>query len=353
MALKWTDEKLSEEAKKYKTRGEFLLNSKNAYAAARGKGKDFLDVVCSHMDILRTRWTDEKLIEEAKKYSTRSEFQRENSGSYQSARNRGKDFMDSVCNHMATSVTIWTEEKLREEAKKYLTRKEFQIGSGSAYVVAHRKGKHFLNEICEHMVSGHFRWSLTEVMSLAKKFENRDDFLRNSGGAFGWARNNKKLDEVCAHMKRMYPPLNFNKVAEAAKKFETRGKFQREEGSAYVWAQRNGHLNEVCAHMVEGKNGFKRSQGGFLYQFRVVHGQKIYYKVGITNSDPEDRATGFGIKYGVYIERTHAIWYDYGGDCQDDEKALKDAAKAKGLQHIGRELMKNGFTEIFTKPLLE
>lgn len=49
-----------------------------------------------------------------------------------------------------------TEESLRNIAKQYKTRSEFQKGDTGAYCSAKRKGKKFLNSICEHMISGSY-----------------------------------------------------------------------------------------------------------------------------------------------------------------------------------------------------
>lgn len=47
---------------------------------------------------MRTKWTYEMISEEAKKYETRWEFQKVNSGAYKAARKRG--ILDEVCAHM-------------------------------------------------------------------------------------------------------------------------------------------------------------------------------------------------------------------------------------------------------------
>ena len=49
-----------------------------------------------------------------------------------------------------------TEESLREIAKQFKTRLEFQEKDHSAYSIARQKGKAFLDSICEHMVKGSY-----------------------------------------------------------------------------------------------------------------------------------------------------------------------------------------------------
>jgi hypothetical protein len=47
-----------------------------------------------------------------------------------------------------------TEESLREIAKKYNTKTEFQTKDKGAYTTSLNKGERFFNSICEHMISG-------------------------------------------------------------------------------------------------------------------------------------------------------------------------------------------------------
>jgi hypothetical protein len=250
------------------------------------------------------KWTDEKLAEEAKKYKTRMEFKAGGKGAYCSASSRGKDFLDSICQHMA--ARNWSDEELQSEAKKYATRNEFREGSSTAYNIAGRRGKAFFESICSHMSVQRKRWKDEELQQVA------------SG-------------------------------------YKTRVGFQKGSNSAYQLSKRKGKdfLDKICEHMVEGSGGFKRSRGGFLYQFRIVLADRVYYKVGISNYEAIKRSKSFGIKEGVSIEQTHSIWYDCGDACRKAEKTLHQAAKENGLQYIGKDLMKNGFTEIFTKPLLQ
>jgi hypothetical protein len=70
--IKWTYEKLLEEARRYETKQEFRNKSSSAYAAA--KYRKIIDDVCAHMSPPRTSWTDEMLAAEAKKYATKTDF---------------------------------------------------------------------------------------------------------------------------------------------------------------------------------------------------------------------------------------------------------------------------------------
>ena len=146
MRIKWTFEMLKEEAKKYKTRGEFNTKSKGAYLSAYRKG--ILDQICAHMDpSINAPYTLDELQIEALKYTTRWEFQKKSHGEYQAAYRRG--LLDKICGHMVEVNHMWADEELKIEALKYKNRVEFQIKSSGAYQSARDRG--ILEEICSHM----------------------------------------------------------------------------------------------------------------------------------------------------------------------------------------------------------
>ncbi|ALP47002.1 hypothetical protein phiGrn1_0289 [Vibrio phage phi-Grn1] len=148
--LKWTPERLKEDALKYKTSSEWRKMSPSAYAAAHKKG--LLDECYAHMTMHQKPngyWTLERLKEDALKYKTRREW-RENSSGCSNAYNQG--IIDECCAHMELQRKpngYWTLERLKEDALKYKTRSDWQKNSSAAYSSANRKG--FLDECCAHM----------------------------------------------------------------------------------------------------------------------------------------------------------------------------------------------------------
>ena len=141
---KWNKETCYEEAKKYSTRSEFKKGCSSAYKVAR-KNKwlndyDWFVEVCKP----KGYWSYETCYEEAKKYSTRSEFKKGCSRAYKVAcKNKWLDNYDWFVNgnkRAAEKKTKWNKETCHEEAKKYSTRSEFKKGCGSAYEVARKNG---------------------------------------------------------------------------------------------------------------------------------------------------------------------------------------------------------------------
>ena len=110
----------------YKERGYNVLN-----IAKTGIGSGSLGAISYG------KWTKEKVFEEARKYTTRTEFARGNSGAYAAAhRNGWIDKMDWLIN----AQIIWTKENVIEESKKYKCRWHFEKNSRSAYAAAKRYG---------------------------------------------------------------------------------------------------------------------------------------------------------------------------------------------------------------------
>ena len=146
------------------------------------------------------KWTKETISKEAKKYKTRSEFQTKSNGAYKAAWKLG--ILDEVCSHMVCGLKNrklkWTKEAIQKEAKKYKTRKEFDVKAGGAYYAARKLG--ILDEVCSHMVCGQTRWTIEAIKKEAKKYKTRSEFSAKTNGAYGAARKLDILDEVCSHM---------------------------------------------------------------------------------------------------------------------------------------------------------
>lgn len=92
----WTLEKIHKESLKYSTKIEFIKGNSKAYGAARHN--DVVDIVCSHMNPLKTKWTKESCHLEALKYSNRREFYDSNRSAYDYALRHS--IIPEVCSHM-------------------------------------------------------------------------------------------------------------------------------------------------------------------------------------------------------------------------------------------------------------
>ena len=208
MAIKWTIEKLKEEALKYEFKSDFAKSCPAARTMAARKG--ILQEICAHMAPSRTAaYTNKELQACADKFSTRGDFRLGDPNAYSSARRR--NLLDKICDHMPKHVKrsgknspnfIWSFDKVKIEAKKYINRKAFQKGCQSAYNAAGRYG--WLEEVCKHMLAPHqnVAYSLQELQEEANKYKTRSSFREENPSAYLVACRRKWLEQICTHMKR-------------------------------------------------------------------------------------------------------------------------------------------------------
>lgn len=144
----------------------------------------------------------------------------------------------------------WNKSSCTSEAKKYTTRKDFQTCSGGAYNAA-RKNK-WLNEICSHMVelkkpTGY--WTFDKCHEAALNYNTRTEFANNMHlSAYNSAKRNGWLDDICGHMAKIKIKYSFwndkEKCRKEAQKYDGRTLFCRGTYGAYYVASKNGWLDE-------------------------------------------------------------------------------------------------------------
>lgn len=295
----WSLEIVRQEALKYKTRSDFARNSAKAYQAAWAN--KWLDEICSHMKISPVysylKWDVGSASAEALKYSSRSEFKRENSGAYCYLQNNG--LIDSACLHMKNGWKFYTKDVVIAEASKYSKRCDFKRLSNSAYKHATKNG--YLEEACSHMKEV-VLWSRDAVTKEAKKYNTKEDFRSGCYGAYRHAHRIKVIDDV-------------------------------------------------CAHMVDGDYGFSKIKPAVMYHIEfVVDGDLVLHKVGITNRTASSRLKGMLINKNVTATILKEISFDNGKEARKLEKELHK--KFVEYRYTGPNIMKNGNTELFVCDIL-
>lgn len=91
----------------------------------------------------------------------------------------------------------WNKTKVKAEAKKYSTVREFKTNAPKAYIYAYREK--IVEEVCNHMFRKK-KHSLSQLKREAKKYKFRNDFRLGSTSMYVSATRRGLLDEVCAHM---------------------------------------------------------------------------------------------------------------------------------------------------------
>lgn len=257
---KWTEEELEEAAKKYTTRTDFATGSPAAYHAAYGRG--LLKKICAHMIEKRHDWTKEEIMAEAKKYRTRSTFGKSSQKAYRAATVMG--ILDEVCSHMVRGCEVYqpSPEEIKEEAKKYTTRTEFAKGSGAHYRLATSSG--ILDEVCSHMVLKRKPfWNVEELKAIALKYKTKKQFREMDDAAYQAAYSRGIIKEICAHM--LHPQRNsetlkwitdknltlVEAIKMEAQKHKSRRSFRLGSHTLYQKASSLKILDEVCSHMTK------------------------------------------------------------------------------------------------------
>jgi hypothetical protein len=194
-----------------------------------------------------TKWTKEKIKEVAKLYNKKIDFQKspEYYTAYSAASKHG--WIDEVCAHMKYSKTYWNKEKCLLEAKKYQTRVSFMKNCGGAYNFALKNN--FLDEICSHMTILLKKWTKEECNAEAKKYSYRVDFQKKSHSAYLFALRKGWLNEICSHMGKKLKYWDYDKCKEEALKYKKMKDFRTKSGSAYNHARDNGFIKDISNHL--------------------------------------------------------------------------------------------------------
>lgn len=199
----------------------------------------------------KMKWTDENLIEEAKKYVTKSEWMKNNISSYNVALKRKEIFKQCV-EHMKSDrvfgKTIYTYDYCKEVYSKYETIKELLKNDKAVYNAAVRKGWH------EHLSRGKKKysdhnsnyWTFDKVKEEALKYNSIKDFASNSRSAYFKAVYSKWLLQLIDHMEGGYTKWTLEKICDVLKKYEPKMWYKTKECKApLAYAKRHGIIEDV------------------------------------------------------------------------------------------------------------
>ena len=138
----WTKEQHISDAKKYFTKKEWSENSNAAYAFVSQKG--WMEECCAHMKELQKPngyWTKERCILEARKYKTKTEWQKKSGASYVTSRKNGS-YQECVKHMLIVQRPkgYWTKERCLVDSKRFSCAVEWKKKSSTPYSIAHRNG---------------------------------------------------------------------------------------------------------------------------------------------------------------------------------------------------------------------
>lgn len=197
--IKWTREKVFEESHKYQYRGEFCNGSAQAYRVAKDNGwlEEMTWVKEKHKP--SNYWTRERVFEESRKYSNQKEFKENANGAYQAAMRQGLIKEMTWLKPLPLGIiSVWTRENIIEESRKYTSRSEFAEKSPTAYNHAIKDKSVFLEMpwLVEKKKPDGWWNDKAKVMEEGKKYCSRTAFANGSYSAWKAARKNGWIDEM-------------------------------------------------------------------------------------------------------------------------------------------------------------
>jgi hypothetical protein len=197
--IKWTKEKVFEESHKYHYKGEFCNGSTRAYNVAKENG--WLEEMTWIREIRKpvNYWTKARVFEEGRKYANQKEFKENANGAYQAAMRQGwiKEMMwlkPLPLGH----ISEWTRERIIEESKKYSSRSEFAQKSQTAYHHACEDKSIFMEMLWMVEKKKPDGWwnDKERVMDEGRKYQTRTAFANGSYSAWKAAKKNGWIEEM-------------------------------------------------------------------------------------------------------------------------------------------------------------
>lgn len=199
----WSMDMVLDIAKTYSKMNDFKKNEPRAYNAARRNG--WIEEVRKLMTNAYEDWSDlEKIYKEALKYETLKDFREKSPKAYSAAKN--KDILDDLKQQLKptpSSKPTLTPEDVAKEASKYTTKKEFRSQSPLAYRWAIEYGLfgtsiHHLGQKQNRKPSGY--WDYEKLKAEAFKYKTKKEFSEKNKGAVSTAKKMGIWDEITSHM---------------------------------------------------------------------------------------------------------------------------------------------------------
>lgn len=239
---KWDEENISQEAAKYSSRREFEKSSPAAFRAAYRL--DLLPKLFPN-DRQNRKWDEESLSKEAAKYLTRGEFKTKDPGAYYATLRF--DLIDKffpIKLHSGSPIKKWDQRTVSQEASKYSSKSEFQKNNQSAYLVALRLG--LLDKLFPD-TEPQKRWDEESISREAAKYSSRSEFADNSQGAYTAAKRLGILTKLFPNILSGGGPRKWDEetISREAAKYSSRSEFQKNNVNAYHAALRSGLIDKL------------------------------------------------------------------------------------------------------------
>ena len=191
---KWTRTTCYNEAKKYTSRKQFQRGSVGAYTRAWNLGwlKDY--TWFERPRNWNQKWDRDSCYEEALKYNNLSKFEDISPGAFRAAKKNGWLSDYTWLKRTSKPAGYWTYETCYEEAKRYRSRGELKKNARTAYRTALKNG--WLDDYTWFEILWRPKWNRETCFKEAKKYHSRTDFRRECPSGYATAWKHGWLDEL-------------------------------------------------------------------------------------------------------------------------------------------------------------
>lgn len=187
-------------------------------------------------------WTEERIREAAKPYKSITEFAKGNNRAYKRALRSG--LVHTLFE--TKSRAPYTEQDVIEAAKKYKNRRNLHLNNPSLYGAALRLGV-----IDKYFVCKNRKWTLDDAIEAAGRFDSKTELKKSKYQAYALLLEAGLIDSLFENKLKTW---DFESVEIEAKKYKTRSDFAKYSGSAYIWALRNQIIEKLIPDVVDGHN---------------------------------------------------------------------------------------------------
>lgn len=252
LASKWTKAKVIREAEKYKTPTEFFTKSAGAYdAALRYKMMNKETFPWFYSNRMPPRWWNDKghVFEESRKYTTWEEFFWKSPAAHFSARkHKWAEEMTWLIRKQAPQKYWQDENNVINESKKYKTKTEFFKGCHAAYDYAQKHNLWEKMPWIKTTIKESGYWTKERVLEEGKKYSTKKDFLKNAPTAYSKANKYHWMDEMTWFQSDVKPQGYWQvkqNVMEESHKYNSRVDFRWGAPGAYRSSINNGWIEEM------------------------------------------------------------------------------------------------------------
>lgn len=208
--IKWTPESLIEDAQKYSSRSQWLKNNASAYNIAN-KSPELYQKCVAHMGAsgkfgtpaTHKKYTYENVKEVYSKYNTINELFNNDRNVYNAAIRNGwhKELSKDMKKYVTKKQQVWTFERVKEEALKYNSIKEFKENNRNAYFKA--VYSKWLVDVIGHMTGGNTKWTLEKIVERLSQHD-KNSWYKNPScrAAYYYMKRHNITDKVYNELRK-------------------------------------------------------------------------------------------------------------------------------------------------------